>query len=262
MIFPKNVSDLPIEIRRNFEFISGPFTESKTGITVVIPVRGVDRQSNLNYCISRLLLQSIFPLEILVSEEDSVERVNISLFIKDSRVRKIFTHSSKPFNKSIAVNVGVCRAAYSKIVMNDADIIPPKGYLARVDQILDEYDSCFLPKEIYNVNLLRSGVTWCGSKRNDYFSGGSIAFTKKTFIDIGGMCEKFYGYGSEDCEFWSRIRNTKMLEARDTTVLHIAHRRPNAYSTNVEIYEEIINQPMEKRISNLKEDLSKRLVIV
>jgi glycosyltransferase involved in cell wall biosynthesis len=258
MIFPKRVTDLPIEIRRGFEFSSDSVSPI-TGVSVVIPVRGIDRQNNLNFCISRMLMQNVHPLEIIVSEEDAYERIKVDYFARDSRVRKVFTRSQKPFNKSIAINVGVCLATNSKIVMNDADIIPPKGYIARIDETLEVYDSCFFAKEIYNVNLCRSGIVWSGGKRTDYFSGGSIAFTKKAFFDIGGMCEEFYGYGSEDCEFWGRIRNlTNMYECRDTAVLHIAHKRPEQYSVNSELYDKIMKKDMAERLAALKSDLSKR----
>lgn len=260
MIFPRNMANLPHDIRRNFEF-SSSLIQPISGITVVIPVRGIERQNNLNYSVSRLLLQNVEPLEILISEEDEFEKVNIDRFRSDSRIRKIFTKSNKkPFNKSIAINSGVISSKYNKILMNDADIVPPKGYLSRIDKILNYYDSCFLGKEIYNVDLLRNGLIWKGSKRTDYFSGGSIAFTKKAFFDIGGMCEEFYGYGSEDCEFWGRLKEcTNINESRDTVLLHINHKRNDFFSVNSELYERIISDSMEDRISKLKENLNKRM---
>ena len=124
MIFPKKVDDLPKEIRRGFEFSSDSVTNI-SGISVVIPVRGLDRQNNLNFCLSRLLMQNVTPMEIVISEEDAYERIRIDYFSRDSRVKKVFTRSQKPFNKSIAINVGVAVSSYNKIVMNDADIVPP-----------------------------------------------------------------------------------------------------------------------------------------
>lgn len=260
MIFPRSVNNLPIEIRKYFEFSSSS-VQPISGITVVIPIRGTDRQPNLNYCISRLLLQNAEPMEIVVSEEDSHEKINLDKFKNDSRVKKIFTRSlSKPFNKSIAVNAGVSFALHTKIVMNDADIVPPKGYLQRIDTVLNSYDFCFFGKEIYNVELMRNVVIWKGSKRVDYFSGGSIAFTKKAFFEIGGMCEKFYGYGSEDCEFWERANKLiKLHESRDSVFLHLNHKRLTPFSTNAELYNEIVLSPMEDRLKLLKEDLNKRV---
>lgn len=259
MIFPRAIANLPPNIRKEFEF-SVMSVQPISGLSVIIPARGSDRQNNLNYCITRLLLQNVEPIEIIVSEEDQVERVNINHFINDSRVRKIFTQSGPtPFNKSIAINAGFAVATYNKLLMNDADIIPPKGYFARIDATLNEYESCFFGKEIYNVTLLKTGLLWNGSKRVDYFSGGSIAFTKKAFAKAGGMCERFCGYGSEDCEFWGRITTlTKMHEVRDTSFLHINHKRTNAYSVNGGIYDEIMATPMEQRLESLRRDLQKR----
>lgn len=258
MIFPRNPTNLPLDIRRNFEFNSS-LIQPISGLTIIIPIRGIDRQSNLHYCISRLLSQNVEPVEIIVSEEDGYENINLGKFNKDSRVRKIFTKSSTMFNKSIAINAAVLKANYNKILMNDADIIPPKGYLQRIDQTLNEYETCFFGKEIYNVDLIRNNIIWRGSKRVDYFSGGSIAFTKKAFLDIGGMCEKFVGYGSEDCEFWGRINAlTKIKESRDTVFLHLNHKRITSFSINASLYDQIIALPMNERIIQLKKDLDNR----
>jgi len=259
MILPRSVNNLPSDIRKNFEFSSSS-VQPVSGITVVVPVRGVDRQQNLNYCISRLLLQNVEPMEIVVSEEDVTEKINLDRFRNDSRIKKIFVKSpSKPFNKSIAINAGVMFATHAKIVMNDADIVPPRGYLQRIDMFLNSYDCCFLGKEIYNVELMRNVVVWRGSKRVDYFSGGSIAFTKKAFIAVGGMCERFYGYGSEDCEFWERINKlTNLHESRDSVFLHLNHKRLTPFSVNADLYNEIVSLSMEERLKFLKEDLNKR----
>ena len=89
MILPRSVNNLPSDIRKNFEF-SSPSVQPVSGITVVVPVRGVDRQQNLNYCISRLLLQNVEPMEIVVSEEDTTEKINLDRFRNDSRIKKIF----------------------------------------------------------------------------------------------------------------------------------------------------------------------------
>lgn len=250
---------LPPNISKMFE-ISNRTIKPISGISIIMPIRGIDRYVNLEYCISMFLLQNTYPIEIIVSEEDQSEKVDLKGFKNDSRVRKTFTQSDqKPFNKSIAVNAGFSIATFSKIIMNDVDIIPPNNYLEKVDSCLNEYDGCFFGKEIYNVNLLKSGLYWSGSKRVDYFSGGSICFTKNAYINIGGMCEKFYGYGSEDCEFWGRIKNlTKFLEVRDTPFLHINHKRKDNYSVNSDLYDELMAMPMDERLVNLKKDISKR----
>lgn len=260
LIYSRNMANLPSNVLKEFNFVINS-VQPISGLSIIIPIRGIDRQNNLNYCISRLLLQNVEPIEIIVSEEDQDEKINIKSFVNDYRVKKIFTKSGPtPFNKSIAINVGVCASYFDKIIMNDSDIIPPKNYFKRIDTTLNEYEVCFFGKEIYNVNLLKMGILWRGSKRVDYFSGGSIAFTKKCFINIGGMCEKFYGYGSEDCEFWDRIRKiSKFYENRDMIFLHLNHKRPNSFSINEDVYNQIMSLNIEERVALLKNDFQKRL---
>ena len=259
MIFPSNAKNLPVEIRKYFEFAHNTLHKT-SGISVVIPIRGLERVPNLHYCITRLLMQNVDNLEIIVSEEDNNEKVKLDRFCKDSRIKKIFTKSGPTeFNKSIAVNAGVISAKYNKVLMNDADIIPPVGYLKRLDQILDEYDGFFVGQTIYNVNLIKAGLIFTGSKRTDYFSGGSIGFCKDKYLNIGGMCEKFYGYGSEDCEFWGRLKDlTRLYENRDTVFLHLNHKRTHVFSCNAELYDSIIKQSMEDRLVWLRHDITNR----
>lgn len=258
MITPKNISNLPLAVRKLFEFDNQ--SRKIDGISIVIPIKGIDRCNNLNYCINRMLLQNVTPIEIIISEYDTTQRVSVERQGKDHRIKKIYTKSSNNnFNKSIAVNAGVIVAKYNKILMNDADIIVPTGYLNRLNSILSEYETFFVGKIIYNVNLLRSGLHWSGSTRSDYFSGGSIGFTKDAYIRIGGMCEQFDGYGSEDCEFYDRVRAlTKLYENRDTTLLHLAHRRQTPYSINSELYQKLKDLPMDTRLEQLRSDLNSR----
>lgn len=260
MIKPKNISNLPLHIRKQFEFDN--LARKIDGLTIIIPIKGVDRANNLNFCINRMLLQNVSPIEIIISEYDNTQKVTVERVGKDPRLKKIFTKAlNNNFNKSIAVNVAVMSAKYAKILMNDADIIVPKGYLLRVDDALKKYDTCFFAKTIYNVHLMRSGLHWAGSKREDYFTGGSIAFTKDAYLKIGGMCELFDGYGSEDCEFFDRVRSsTNLCEQRDATLLHLSHKRATAYSINAELYQKLIETDLETRIRNLQKDLDKRRI--
>lgn len=258
-IFPKMLSNLPPEIQRRFDYPPAP-AKPCAGVSVVIPVRGNDRLRNLHYCINKLLQQNIEPIEIIVSEEDKFHSIDIGPFRQDSRIRHIFTRSDDVvnFNKSKAVNAGVAASTYNIISMNDADIVLPKDYLYRVSNILQDYESCFIAKEIYLMDFISAGISWRGGKRVDYFTGGNISFRKESFIKIGGMNEQFIGYGSEDCEFWTRIKNlTNLYENRDCPIIHLNHKRKHFYSQNSTLYENIISKTMEERVAELSIDLKK-----
>ena len=261
MITPRNFGNLPLDVRKHFNFVLGNMSKI-SGVSIVIPIRGMARYTNLMYVINRFLSQNVEPLEIIVSEEDTISQIKLDKYQKDSRIKKVFTVGKKDkFNKSIAINAGVCLAKYNKILMNDADIVPPTGYLSRLDKILETYESFFVGKTIYNVHLYKNILNWRGSKRDDYFSGGSIGFTKSAFANIGGMCEKFEGYGSEDCEFFDRIKKcTNLYEERDSCLLHLHHDRKSSFSENVVVYDQIVNKDMQTRIQELQNDLNLRKV--
>lgn len=261
MIQSRMIANLPIDVQRKFEYATSP-VRAISGISIVIPIRGIDRKNNLKYCISKLLQQSIQPIEIIISEEDSHEHVDIKDFYQDSRVRKIFT-KSKPgglFNKCKAVNAGVIAATHKMVSMNDADIVLPRDYLYKVSLALQEHEICFIAKEIYNMDLLKTGIIWRGGKRVDYFSGGSISFTKDAYIKIGGMNERFEGYGSEDCEFWGRATSLcKVYENREFPLLHLNHKRLHNYSQNGDLYNSLVSQDINQRLEALKSDLNKHI---
>lgn len=220
------------------------------GISVVIPVSGTDRQRSLEFVISRLQLQRIDNYEIIVSEIDTQEKIDLHKFVNDMRIKKVFTKTEDNlFNKSTAVNRAVLHAKYNKIMMNDADIIVSNNYIYKLSELLDRYDAIFLGKQIYNIDILRSSVIYTGWVRNDYFSGGNIGFNKDVFIRIGGMCEAFRGYGSEDCEFMLRLKcATNFYEDRSESFLHIAHKRCNFYSENTKMFDNINNMTCSERI--------------
>ncbi len=269
MIITSFVRGLPEYVTSSFSKSNDNIINIKEGISIVIPFRSdafMHRLKNINICINNILSYKILPIEIIISEESEEITKNLSLYnINNSNyVDIVHVHtksSSRKFNKCAAVNVGVLKAKYERIIMNDADILFPVNYLEKVSNAFDNgYDSCFFGKEIYNIVVDKRKFNFYGKIRKDYFSGGSIAFSKKSFLDIGGMCEDFLGYGSEDCEFWTRITSlTKLLEQRDTVFLHLDHPRDSVLTENGKIYDEIINTPMDIRILKLKENLNNRI---
>jgi glycosyltransferase involved in cell wall biosynthesis len=231
------------------------------GVSVIIPFRGKERLANLRTCLQFLQHQSCMPLDIIVVEE-SPHSVLAQTPIPQG-IRVVHIKGQDKFNKSIAINAGALLAAHDVISIHDVDLILPSIYFEEVaTELYGGSESCFLLKEIFylfhrpNINRI---VINQNNKRSDYFNGGSVNIRKDAFMRIGGMNEKFYGYGHEDCEFWTRVQSlTKLKEDRKHAALHLYHKRPVSWSENTELYEGIMAQSMETRLADLQSDLEKR----
>jgi len=232
------------------------------GVSVIIPFRGQDRLDNLRSCLQFLLYQSAMPLEVIVVEE-SPEMILHKFPIASKTTKVVHVKGGDRFNKSIAVNTGAIIAKYQALSIHDVDLILPNNYFEEVAKSLyNDNESCFLLKEIYYMAhrpMPNRIMISNNHKRSDYFNGGSVNICKETFMRIGGMNEKFSGYGHEDCEFWTRVQAlTKLNEDRKYAALHMKHKRPTSWSENTALYESIVIQPMEDRLAELQIDLKIR----
>lgn len=200
------------------------------GMTVIIPVRGNDRNGSLLLAIQHILAQNITPLEIIVVEEDKESIVDLKKYKNHPHVRLIFIPSTTHFNKSKAVNCGVANAKYQFISMSDVDMVLEKTMLWNIYNRLLTYSVCFTIKEIYYLEdmpyqtpYIHNGQPW-SSRAKFYCHGGNVSFKRDRFIKIGGMNEIFVGHGSEDTEFYLRAK--KLLGCSDerfNTCLHMPH---------------------------------------
>lgn len=240
-----------------------PATKKETqGVSVIIPFRGAERLDNLRMCLAFMNNQSAMPLEVIVVEESPAPILSERTLV-NRNIRLVKVLGGDKFNKSVAVNTGVLMASYNAISIHDVDLILPSTYMEEVaNSLYGEYEACFFLKEIFYLwhrPTLGKIIINPNHKRADYFNGGSVNVRKDTFMSIGGMNEKFSGYGHEDCEFWTRVKSlTKLLEDRRLTSLHMNHKRPFSLSQNTALYESIVNMSMQDRLDQLRIDLAAR----
>lgn len=231
-----------------------------SNVSVVIPIRGRERQSALNACIWNWLRCNDPTLEIIVSEEDDAKKIDISEFVYAKNVKHIFTSSNTLFNKSRAINRGVSVSANSTIIMNDVDILVPNNFLEKFKRLPSIYEFFFFANDILYADLRDNKIVhnqdrWSKHADRYPFVGGNIAFDKRAFHKIGGMYEGFVGYGSEDGEFYTRAkkaRGTRFLEKRSLPLIHINHEYVQSNSNNVmrnfDLYQKLKAMPITKRI--------------
>jgi hypothetical protein len=162
-------------------------------------------------------------------------------------------------------------ATGDKIILHDADMLVVDGYTSEIYEILNRYDSCHIGKYVLytsmaaadNINNLGYVDSESAIERVvEYYEGGSLAIKKDTYWGIGGFNEDYDGYGCEDCDFFSRMKSTNMLDDRKHVLLHLWHPRAEGWDShhikNKELEHSLSAKPTEERI-RLQQEQIKRL---
>lgn len=233
------------------------------GISAIVPIGGKDRIPHLAKVLQNLHAQNYEPLEIIISEYGVRGQKHHNNKYGPS-VRYFYTPGQELFNKSKAMNKGFMAAKYDICVLVDADVILPEGYLGSVERHLEGFDACFLLKRVLHTptvkGLKHAIIPPINYVRDDNFNGASLGIRKQAYIKIGGMCERFEGYGYEDLEFWDRLRKMlKLNQNRTLDVLHLNHgHAPNYdkhWAKNQKIWNELAGEPPESRARRFRKRL-------
>lgn len=230
-------------------------------ISYVIPFRDIGRTDAIKTVVDNIRGQHFPVIEILLVEQDSESRTNISDFgpvkyylAKESR--------KKLFNKSMAFNLAVSNVITERVILHDADIIAHANYTSLIYDILNTNTACHIGNSVMyadkdSSNTINSTSVVSSDVRCErvvgYFEGGSMACHTKVYWDCGGFNEDFWGYGCEDCDFYSRLAAKSIwYEVRTFDFLHLWHGRVpdwnSHHDTNKRIEASLISKSMDERI--------------
>lgn len=213
----------------------GPTAASAVpSISYIIPVRDIQRNAAIKTVINNIRAQRFPVVHIIVVEQDACTRIKLDDF--NPIVYYLARETQNPlFNKAIAFNLGVSKCTTNKLVLHDADMLTQGHYTKIVAGLLDQADACHLGGRVMYANqastntINKTGIVDhnVGCERVvGYFEGGSLACTKKTFWKVGGFNQDFWGYGCEDCDFYTRLSAaSRWKEARNFDFLHLWHPR-------------------------------------
>jgi glycosyltransferase involved in cell wall biosynthesis len=206
---------------------------SYSRVSVVMAFRGRDdgRLEGLKKCIRSIREQTINCYIILIEQDKSPVHQDELEPLVDSY---LFTYSSFLFNKSWAFNCGVMIAPDDLVLLHDCDLLLPKHYIKESIKILDTKDIA-LPwaKIAYLTEESSKQYPDCNPRvsyilTNHQAVGGSLLVRKKFYLRIGGMDERFKGWGAEDNAFYSKsIKLGKVNRANPVigiTLLHHYHK--------------------------------------
>lgn len=160
---------------------------------------------------------------------------------------------SKEFNRAQARNLGVSKSSAEIVVVTDSDLYVP------IDQINEAID---LAKAVNNQVRPFSSFGHMNRKSTEYFlnlreyppitktsfetlsaewpglHGGTFVINRDLWISLGGMDEKFSGWGGEDNAFNIRCQNrlgvsAEIVDGYAFHLFHPYHRRMSKNNANL-----------------------------
>jgi glycosyltransferase involved in cell wall biosynthesis len=227
-------------------------------VLVVIPFRdrdsGMNRLRNLLACLLSLGDQT-FPREryqVVVVESD--EKPRWREVIEPHVDHYIFAPKPGTFNKSWAVNVGVVNAPgqAEAICILDADVLADREFIARNAQRFERpgtsghltYRNMLSLSEQSTSEAIRQRLlNGHGQAEPDRLRGfllrrppGCCLWVRAgAFHRIGGMDERYEGWGGEDNDFVYRMDFNAAFDSYDDWLLHMAHPPASVLMENGEL---------------------------
>ena len=215
-------------------------------VLVVIPFRDrgahADRLRNLLACLHGLGDQSAprHSYQVVVVESDDVPRHREA--IEPFADRYLFAEKSGSFNKSWAVNVGVVSAAGAAqvVCVLDADVLADRDFIARNAErfrrpgamghlsyrnmwCLDEAATGAAVEERLAARLPQAPVERLRAFVLRRPPGCCVWSRLSAYHRVGGMDERFEGWGGEDNDFLYRMDINSAFDRYDDPLLHMYH---------------------------------------
>ncbi|MBE1498209.1 hypothetical protein H4696_005309 [Amycolatopsis lexingtonensis] len=217
-------------------------------VLVVVPISdrdGAGRIRNLMACLLALRDQTMPASDYRVTVVEFDEKPRWRDRIEPLADRYLHVEGSGLFNKSWTVNAGVRHTlgAARTLCLLDADILVDRDFLARNHARFAEHGhGAHLPHtEMLSLDAQASDhliEQRCGHGTPDVplagarglllrdVPGACLWLTPELFTEVGGLDERYRGWGGEDEDMLYRVANAGSVVQFDDVFVHLAHRRP------------------------------------
>lgn len=242
---------------------SGPDQGGEPRISVIIPVGDVTRHAALMAVLASFRRQTHREYELIVVEQ-SPEPLLANLIPSGARYRHFpDAKGVDGFNKSYLMNEAVRMARAPWVLLHDADIVVPCGYLeAILDRARSGWEAVRPIRFLFYLDQARS-VTFaadgmwpaCIDRVTQNFPGGSTAIKRESYWQIGGHDERFVGWGGEDTEFLERLQECRVFPGHFAPALHLWHppaTKKFSGDRNQVLLDQQLVLPVEERIRQLR----------
>ena len=213
---------------------------------------GERRLQNLLYVLRHL--SAVDSIQVILVEQDRQRRLpEIDLV---DQCDYIFVYNDSSFNKSWGLNIAAQRAKTDLLVMADADMVIAHDVMQKiVDEFRNGSDAINPYLELidlsqeYSIDVLsddrkpeaippETSLDRGTMGHNLPFCGGIFAISAELFQAIGGMDERFSGWGGEDNAVTLRVQwfAKKMITLESETAYHLWHEKAHLKSLNNKDY--------------------------
>ena len=217
-------------------------------VSVLLSYRGSDhyRLANLEKVV-RHLLQTFPDWEIVFVEQD--EESTLSAYAVVDDVKYVFVSNPGSFNKSWGMNVAYKHSTGEILVIIDGDIIVLKDDLQRainacekeldavrpygqlIDMTLEETENYLQSGDLPDAPKKAHGYDRAHADESLCMAGGIFVLRRDYFEYVGGMDERFSGWGGEDDAMSIKLQalSSKVAIAKNAVAWHLWHPRQDCY---------------------------------
>jgi hypothetical protein len=280
--FRPELGEVDVSVER-LSRLSAPLsrpTQARPFIQVVVPFRdrdtGGQRARNLLSCLLALRDQTYPQDRCLVTVVETDIEPRWQRYIEPLCDQYVFARSDGDFRKSWAVNVGVVNnpsAQPELVTVLDADVLCDREFLTRNAARFDRPGTaahlpyrdmlCLDPaasRYAIDARVRQQLPTLPAEKLRGFLvrrpPGACIWVRAELFRRIGGMDERYAGWGGEDNDFMFRVDLEGVLDRYDDDLFHLHHppssRLVNGRGLNDHIPP--LSWPADSRIGALSDD--------
>lgn len=206
-------------------------------ISVIIPfTRGdKERQDGLNILFDCIKKQTFRDFELIVVE---MTQDGTGVYLPYKPTQHILLPYKGVMSKSWVCNVGARNASNNGMLFIDADTQFEEGFFASVFDFWDRMKKPFFLA--WNKCVMLEGRDEPTPRLVEAWAMKAAAHAwfveKETFWKIGGMNEKYFGYGAEDQDFWERgmhiLKDIPNMPYNLKHIYHHFHPKDSAYPLN------------------------------
>ena len=221
------LKDWPVHFSNHLEKASNP------DISIIIAFRGTGRLPQLQCCLASLRAQQDCMIEIILVEQSWERLLGEEDMAGVKYIHARSTSVDMPFNKSWAMNVGARHALAETLVFHDGDIVAPKAYASSVNALLSRgYEVARVPRLVFYPDRAQFETLQAShalerissvSEVRENCRGISLVMKKKSYWEIGGHDESFYGWGGEDDEILQRAETLNVFPGGFIPFIHLWH---------------------------------------
>lgn len=231
-------------------------------ISCIISYRESDnyRKRNIDSVIKHISTFGLNNLEIIIVEQDTHEKFDISQY---KNTKKVFIYNDGSFNKGWGYNVGVNSSTGDYLFFCDCDVVIPEVFFAnslrqvKTFSVVDLHEIIVSYDEKNTVDLIKSNYSAFDNLQKtttetNLTSGGAFIISRQQYSEIGGFDENFFGWGYEDTAFDLKLKtfNVEVYKPASQFCFHLYHPECNTKSKssiNLNTLKDIEQLPMDER---------------